>query len=174
MPMPSHPSNLAPLPIALPLLGAAFIAATRKWLSRAAVDTLGIVFALLTLGITTALLLHSSRSTEVYWFGNWYPRGSMALGITFVVDPTGAGLATLAALLTLLSLIFAWRLVDSGGNRFQPLMLLFLAAMCGCSRAARSSGLGSSAGYASDRGSRATSACFARSKADIPETTFSI
>ena len=71
--------------------------------------------------------------TRVYWFRNWYPRGSMALGITFVVDPIGAGLATLAAFLTLLSLLFAWRFVDSGGNHFQPLMLLFLAAMCGFS-----------------------------------------
>jgi multicomponent Na+:H+ antiporter subunit D len=131
--MPSHPSNLAPLPIAIPLLGAALIAATRKWLSRAAVDSLGILFAAVTLAITSSLLLHSTQATEVYWFGNWYPRGSMVLGITFVVDPIGAGLATLAALLTLLALTFAWRFVDSGGNHFQPLMLLFLAAMCGFS-----------------------------------------
>ena len=53
------------------------------------------------------------------------------LGITFVVDPIGAGLACLAALLTLLALVFSWRFVDSGGNHFQSLMLVFLAAMCG-------------------------------------------
>src|SRR6202012_1386070 len=35
--------------------------------------------------------------------------------------------------LTLLSLIFSWRLVESGSNHFQPLMLIFLAAMCGVS-----------------------------------------
>ena len=133
MPVPSHPSNLAPLPIALPLLGAALIAATRKWLSRAAADTLSIVFAALTLAITTSLLIQSTHATEVYWFGDWYPRGSMVLGIAFVVDPIAAGLATLAALLTLLALIFAWRFVDSGGNHFQPLMLLFVAAMAGFS-----------------------------------------
>jgi multicomponent Na+:H+ antiporter subunit D len=133
MPVPAHLSNLPPLPVALPLLGAAFIAATRKWISRAAADSLGIIFAATALAITTTLLLHSTHSTEVYWFGNWYPRGSMVLGITFVVDPIGAGFATLAALLTLLALIFAWRFVDSGGNHFQPLMLLFLAAMCGFS-----------------------------------------
>ena len=57
----------------------------------------------------------------------------MALGITFVVDPIGAGLACLAALLTLLSLIYSWRCVDSGANHFQSLMLVFLAAMCGFS-----------------------------------------
>jgi multicomponent Na+:H+ antiporter subunit D len=130
---PSHPSNLPPLPIVLPLLGAALIASSRKWLPRAAADTVGISFAGLTLAITSCLLLRSTQGTEVYWFGNWYPRGSMVLGINFVVDPIGAGLATLAALLTLLALIFAWRFVDSGGDHFQPLMLLFLAAMCGFS-----------------------------------------
>jgi multicomponent Na+:H+ antiporter subunit D len=131
--MLAHASNLPPLPIALPLLGAAVIAATRRWLSRAAADTLGILVAATTLAMTATLLVHSTRAAEVYWFGNWYPRGSMALGITFVVDPIGAGLATIAALLTLLALIFAWRYIDSGGNHFQPLMLLFLAAMCGFS-----------------------------------------
>jgi multicomponent Na+:H+ antiporter subunit D len=133
MPIPSHLSNLPPLPVALPLLGAALIAATRKWLSRTGADTIGVFFAALTLGITSTLLVHSAHSTEVYRFGNWYPRGSMVLGITFVVDPIGAGLATLASLLTLFALIFAWRFVDSGANHFQPLMLLFLAAMCGFS-----------------------------------------
>ena len=131
--MTPHPSNLPPLPVALPLLGAALIAATRKWLPRAAADTLGVLFAAATLAITTALVVHAAHTTQIYWFGNWYPRGSMALGIAFVVDPIGAGLAMLAALLTLLALIFSWRFVDSGANHFQPLMLLFLAAMCGFS-----------------------------------------
>jgi len=133
MPMTAHLSNLPPLPVALPLVGAALIAATRRWLPRAAADALGILFAALTLAVTSTLLLHAAHATEVYWFGNWYPRGSMVLGIGFVADPIGAGLATLAALLTLLALTFSWRFVDSGSNHFQPLMLLFLAAMCGFS-----------------------------------------
>ncbi len=53
------------------------------------------------------------------------------LGIAFVADPAGAGLALLAAVLTALALLFAWRFVDAGGNNFQPLMLVFLAAMSG-------------------------------------------
>ncbi len=128
-----HPSNLPPLPVAVPLLGAALIAATRKWLPRAAADSLGILFGAATLAITTTLLLHAAHSSQVYWFGNWYPRGPMVLGIAFVVDPIGAGLAMLASLLTLLALVFSWRFVDSGDNHFQPLMLIFLAAMCGFS-----------------------------------------
>ncbi len=127
----AHLSNLAPLPVAVPLLGAATLAALRKWLSRAVADGLGIVIAAAVLALTATLLLHSVHGNEVYWFGNWYPRGSMVLGIAFLVEPIGAGLATLAALLTFLALLFSWRFVDSGGNHLQPLMLVFLAAMCG-------------------------------------------
>jgi multicomponent Na+:H+ antiporter subunit D len=126
-----HISQLAPLPVVAPMVGAAFLAGTRKWLSRAAADSIGIGFAAATLVISSVLLAHATHGTEVYWFGNWFPRGSMVLGITFVIEPVSAGLATLSALLTLLALIFSWRFVDSGGNHFQPLMLIFLAAMSG-------------------------------------------
>jgi multicomponent Na+:H+ antiporter subunit D len=127
----ASPSMLTPLPVAVPLLGAALLAALRKWLSRAAADSLGIAIACTTLVLSATLLLHATHGAQVYWFGNWFPRGSMVLGITFVVEPVGAGLATLAALLTTLALLFAWRFVDSGSNHFQPLMLIFLAAMSG-------------------------------------------
>lgn len=129
----SAPSVLTPLPVAVPLVGAALIACLRKWLNRAVVDTLGILFSALTLAVALILLRHAIQAPTVYWFGNWYPRGSIALGISFLVDPIGAGLAGLAATLTLLSIVFSWRLVESGSNHFQPLLLIFLAAMCGFS-----------------------------------------
>jgi multicomponent Na+:H+ antiporter subunit D len=129
----SGPSPLTPLPVAVPLLGAAILAALRKWLGRTLSDSLGILFAATTLILCFLLLIHAVHGTSVYWFGNWYPRGSVVLGIGFVVDTIGAGLATLAALLTFLALVFSWRFVDSGSNHFQPLMLVFLAAMCGFS-----------------------------------------
>ena len=75
------------LPVAIPLLGAALIAAMRKWLSRAVADFLAIAFTGCTLICSCALLLESLHRIQVYWFGNWYPRGSVVLGITFVVDP---------------------------------------------------------------------------------------
>ncbi len=119
------------LPVALPLLAAACVAGLRKWLSRAAADTISILSAACTLALTATLLVGAMQQTEVYWFGSWSPRGQMALGITFVIDPAGAGIATLAALLSLLALIFSWRFTDSGGHHSHPLMLVFLAAMCG-------------------------------------------
>ncbi len=124
-------SPLPPLPVALPLLGAALLAALRKWLPRAIADSIGIAVAAATLMITLLMAVHAEQETTVYWFGNWYPRGSMILGITFVVDPIGSGLACLAAFLTTLALLFSWRFVDAASNHFQPLMLIFLAAMCG-------------------------------------------
>ncbi len=124
-------SGFSPLPVAVPLLGAGALAAIRRWASRAIADSIGIAFASVTLIFATLLLLHSLQGTSVYWFGNWHPRGAMVIGIGFVVGPIGAGLATLTALITLLSLIFSWRFIDSGGNHFQPLVLVFLGAMCG-------------------------------------------
>jgi multicomponent Na+:H+ antiporter subunit D len=122
---------LPALPVAIPLLGAALIAAMRKRLSRAVADSLAIASTGCTLICSCALLLESLRRIQVYWFGNWYPRGSVVLGITFVVDPVAAGLAMLAAVLTLLALVFSWRFVDAGGKHYHSLMLVFLAAMSG-------------------------------------------
>jgi len=119
------------LPIAAPLLCAAVLAALRKWLPRRAIDLLAILTALLNLVACAWLLRSSWRHSIVYWFGNWFPRGHMALGIGFLVDPAGAMLATLAAFLTLLALTYSWGRSDSGQNLFQPLMLVFLSAMSG-------------------------------------------
>ena len=122
---------LPALPVVLPLLGAGLLAALRKWLSRAAADSLSIAVAAGTLISSFLLLSHALQHTRVYWFGNWYPRGSVVLGITFVVDPVAAGLSSLAGLLVLLALVFSWRFVDAGANHYHPLMLVFLAAMDG-------------------------------------------
>jgi multicomponent Na+:H+ antiporter subunit D len=122
---------LAPLPVVIPLLGAAVLAALRRWLNRELADSIGLAIAAATLFISSLLLRIAMMGSFVYWFGNWHPRGSMVVGIAFVVEPIGAGLAVLAAFLTLLALLFSWRFVDSGGNHLQPLMLIFLAAMSG-------------------------------------------
>jgi multicomponent Na+:H+ antiporter subunit D len=124
-------SVLPALPVAIPLLGAGALAALRKWLNRAAADSVSITLAAGTFITSCLLLSHALRFTQVYWFGNWYPRGSVVLGITFVVDPVAAGLSSLAGLLVLLALIFSWRFVDAGSNHYHPLMLVFLAAMNG-------------------------------------------
>lgn len=109
------------------------MACLRKAFNRTVADSFAILIAACTLVISCLLLVRSVHDPGVYWFGNWYPRGAVALGISFVTEPIGAGLVVLASTLTVLSLVFSWRLVDSGSNHFQPLMLIFLAAMCGFS-----------------------------------------
>lgn len=122
---------LPPLPVAVPLLMASILAAFRTRFTRAVADTLAILTSAGNLAVCVALLLEAHHQTIVYWFGNWYPRGSIVLGITFVIDPVSAGLAGLCAALTLLGLLYSWGHTDSGSNHFQPLMLVFLAGLSG-------------------------------------------
>jgi multicomponent Na+:H+ antiporter subunit D len=119
------------LTIAVPLLGAAAIAAFRQWLPRVIIDLLAVLAALLNLVLCLLLLRLSCAHSIVYWYGNWFPRGRMVVGIGFLVQPAGASLAGLAAFLTLLALVYSWNRMESGQNHYQPLMLIFLAAMTG-------------------------------------------
>ena len=130
--MPLHLATALPaLPVACPLLAAAVLAGFRKYLPRAAADSIAIACAACNFVFCLLLTIRAQDHTLVYWFGNWYPRGSMVLGISFVIDPVAAGLASLAAALTLLALVFSWRYVDAGSNHYQPLMLVFLTGMTG-------------------------------------------
>jgi multicomponent Na+:H+ antiporter subunit D len=123
--------QLAPLPVVLPLAAAALLAALRRWLPRAAADGISIGAAALNV-LMTALLLHTAlQQTSVYWMGGWHPRGSMAIGISFVIDPAGTGLALFAAVLMLLATVFGCRLPDDGEGHLHPLMMVFLAGMSG-------------------------------------------
>jgi multicomponent Na+:H+ antiporter subunit D len=117
--------------IAVPLTTAAFLAGLRKLLSRTVTDVLALVTALFNLVLASVWTVHALHRTEVYWFGNWFPRGHMVPGIGFVMDGTGCGLAALTAFLATLALLFSFKYTDSGGDHYHPLMLVFLAAMSG-------------------------------------------
>lgn len=127
-------TTLIPLPVALPLMSAALIALTSRWLGRRFSDTIAIAAAAGTLGITIAILHGVWFQPEVYWLGNWWPRsGNVVLGICFAIDGIGASLAVLTALLTTAALVFSWKIFVNTENHFQPLVLIFMAAMCGFS-----------------------------------------
>jgi multicomponent Na+:H+ antiporter subunit D len=119
--------------VAVPLITAALLGGLRKLLPRLLTDVLALLAALFNLVLASLWTLHALHGTQVYWFGNWFPRGHMVIGIGFVLDPTGCGLATLTAFLTTLALLFSFRYTDSGGDHYHPLMLVFLAAMSGFS-----------------------------------------
>ena len=117
--------------VAVPLIVAAALAALRRAIPRWAADLLAVLTAAGNLGLSCWWLAHAIHRTQVYWFGGWFPRGRMALGIGFTMDGYGCALAALAALLTTLALIYSWKHMEGAGGHYHPLMLVFLAAMSG-------------------------------------------
>src|SRR5690348_36888 len=123
----------APLPVVIPLLGAAFLSATSGWLARRVIDLLSCLVSAAVCAICCCLALQSRAEPIVYWFGAWKPGDfhHFALGISFVIDPIGAGMAALVALLVLAAFVFSWHYFESVKSLFHALMLVFLAGMCG-------------------------------------------
>ncbi len=124
-------SILVPLPVAVPLVVAAFLAALTRLIPRRAADLVAMATTA-SVGLICAALIHySTLEPIIYWFGGWTPRAGIALGISFVAEPIGTGLAALVCLLVFAALLFSWRYFDTIGTLFHVLMLVFLAAMCG-------------------------------------------
>jgi multicomponent Na+:H+ antiporter subunit D len=126
-------SPLPPLAIAVPLVGGAVVLIAgffgRRWL----IDVLATSFAAAT-AVVCALLLNRALSEPlVHWFGGWKPEDGVAIGVSFVVDPLGAGLALLVAVLVVASVVFTWRYFDTVHGLFHALTLVFAAGMIGFS-----------------------------------------
>jgi multicomponent Na+:H+ antiporter subunit D len=123
-------NQLAPLPLVLPLLGAALLVALHSVARRRLADLLATVLAASVTLICLLLLKDAVRVPVVYWFGNWPPRGQIVLGVAFVVDPLGAGMAAVCATLVTAAFVYTWHYFDAVGVLFHSLMLVFLAAIC--------------------------------------------
>lgn len=121
------------LPVAVPLFAAAVLAGLNELIPRRVSAALAIAATAGTVGVDWALLLQSRVAPILYWFGGWEPRDGAAIGISFVIDPFGAGLALLGSLLVLAALIYSSRYFETVGNIYHVLMLAFLAAICGFS-----------------------------------------
>ncbi len=123
---------LIPLILAVPMLGAALLAGTQRLGMRLLAEAIALLAAIgATVLCALVLRMAAHRGELVYWFGGWRPHHGVALGISFTVDPFGAGLATFSGLLTIAALIFSWRHFDSVGHAFPALLLVFMAALCG-------------------------------------------
>ena len=123
-------NHIPALALAVPLTVAALLGAGNKHVPRWLADSLALLTAVAETCGCAYLTLASEHNPIVYWFGNWTPRHGIALGISFTVDPLGAGMATLTSLLVLAALIFSLRYFDSVGTIFHSLMMVFLGAMC--------------------------------------------
>jgi multicomponent Na+:H+ antiporter subunit D len=122
---------MLPLPVAIPLLGAALVSASDHVSPRRLQDAIGIAAAATATVFSFLILLATERHDVLHWFGGWHPDGGVALGIGFVADPFGAGLATFALGLTTLSLIYGWTYMRRAARLYDVLMLCFGGAMAG-------------------------------------------
>ncbi|HLY50738.1 MAG TPA: proton-conducting transporter membrane subunit [Solirubrobacteraceae bacterium] len=126
-------SQLPPLAVGVPLLVAALLAVVHPLLTRTVSDLVATVTALATAVMCLLMLVHVGSGLEIYWFGGWHPRGNLAIGIDFAVDPLGAGLASLVSVLMVLALVFSTRHLEVEQPYYHVLMLIFMAGMVGFS-----------------------------------------
>jgi multicomponent Na+:H+ antiporter subunit D len=123
-------NQLAPFPLVAPLVAAALLVALHVVAKRRLADVLATGVAAAVTIVCLLLLRDSIHEPVVYWFGNWPPRGDAILGVGFVIDPIGAGMASVCAALVTAAFVFTWRYFDAVGVLFHSLMLVFLAAIC--------------------------------------------
>jgi multicomponent Na+:H+ antiporter subunit D len=122
---------LLPLPVAVPLAGAAIIAATDHWLPEWVKEYPAMVVSAATTVFSIMVLTHTERTDVLHWHGGWEPRHGVAIGIAFVAEPLGAGMAALACVLVTASLLFSWHYMAEAPRLYRVLMLVLLAGMCG-------------------------------------------
>lgn len=124
---------MAPLPVVIPLIVAAVLAAVGSHLPRRVLDLTSLITSAGVAAICVLLANASIHRVIVYWFGNWQPtaHSHFPIGICFMIDPIGAGLAAFTSVLVLAASTFSWSYFESAKALYHILMLVFLAAMCG-------------------------------------------
>jgi multicomponent Na+:H+ antiporter subunit D len=126
--------HITALPVFIPLLTAAGLIAVRHLTARWFDDLAGLGAAIAVVTLCALLLAHTAHGHDfAYWMGGWQPNHGVSIGISFAVDPIGAGLATFAGVLVTATLVYSWRYFDAVDGLFHCLMLVFLAAMVGFS-----------------------------------------
>jgi multicomponent Na+:H+ antiporter subunit D len=124
-------SDLLPLPVVIPLLTAAAIAVVRHVAPRPVHAAASIAATAAATAISLVIMVDARNATQIYWFGGWHPRGSVAIGVAFAADPIGAGMAALACGLATLALVYSWTYMREASALFDVLMLVFCGAMAG-------------------------------------------
>src|SRR5947209_1939655 len=124
--------HITALPVLIPLVCAALLIAVRHWTPRWFNDGLALGTGLAVITLCALLLAHTAHGHAfAYWMGGWRPSHSVTIGISFSVDPIGAGLALFSAVLVTAALVYSWRYFKSVHGIFHALMLVFLAGMVG-------------------------------------------
>jgi len=119
-----------PLTVALPFTGAGLGVALDHWMPGWVKQFPALITAAATAVCAILVLVHSGGS-PIHWFGGWQPRHGIAIGIAFVGEPLGAGMAAFIAVLVTASLLFTWQYMEEAPRLYRVLMLVFLGGMCG-------------------------------------------
>lgn len=122
------PDAVVPVTIAVPLGAAALLAGAGRHLGRVGREAVALGAAAATAVLAAVAMSAGSRHPVVYWFGGWRPVHGTVIGVDYVVDPLGGGLAVLAAVLALGALVYSERFFGGAGSRYPALVLVFLAA----------------------------------------------
>ncbi|SDM76494.1 complex I subunit 5 family protein [Actinacidiphila guanduensis] len=132
--MPST-ADLLPLPVAVPLAGAAVLVLAGRLLPRTATDILATAWAALETALLCLLWARAGDGRVVSWAGGWTIHDGHSVGIVLVGDRLGIGLALLVSVLVAAVLVYSWRYFEEPpaghGGTFPALLLLFEAGMCG-------------------------------------------
>jgi multicomponent Na+:H+ antiporter subunit D len=123
--------DITALPVVIPLIAAAVIVAARHWSARAFNDVTAVAVGACVVTLCALMLVRAVHHPFAYWLGGWRPSHLVAVGISFSVDPIGAGLAAFTALLVTAALVYSWRYFDAADGLFHALMLVFMGAMAG-------------------------------------------
>ncbi|MGP3977037.1 complex I subunit 5 family protein [Streptomyces sp. 8N114] len=125
-----------PLLVVAPLLGAALLVATGRWLPRYVAEVCGCAVSAGTAALALGLLVTAADGpVPVEWLGGWQPRHGSGVGIVLVGDGMGLGLTALVSVLVVAVLVYSWRFFDDPPPRqagaFPALILVFQSGMCG-------------------------------------------
>jgi multicomponent Na+:H+ antiporter subunit D len=124
-------SWLLPLPVAIPLLASALLVACDHFAPRWLKDVIVIGAAAAATAFAALGLVEAERGNIVHWFGGWQPDHGVALGVSFVGEPLGAGMAVLALGVTTLALVYSWTYLRDAARTYDALMLALGGGMAG-------------------------------------------
>ncbi|HEU5216923.1 MAG TPA: proton-conducting transporter membrane subunit [Gaiellaceae bacterium] len=124
-------SWIPPLLVAIPLLGAAVVAALDHITPTPVQDVLVVAASAATTALAFVLLWHAESHEVVHWFGGWQVHDGVALGVDFAVGPLAAGMCVVIGLVVTLALLYSLTFLREAARLFDALMLVALGAMCG-------------------------------------------
>jgi multicomponent Na+:H+ antiporter subunit D len=127
------PEHVAPLLVAGPLGMAALVAGAGSFVSRRLMDAAAFVTAVAVLAGAVWVASRTTAGAVDHWTAGWVLSGGSALGIRLLIEPLGAGLAALAALLVAATFAFSWRYFEEIGHMYHALVLVLLGGICGLS-----------------------------------------